>query len=174
MSPIRTIARPLLAAPFVADAVSRLRAPGATAAALRPQLERLARKFPALRSAADRPELFTRTMGGIEAGAAALLALGKAPRLSATLIVATQAATLTGDLSAAKSKGELVSTGVARAGLVGGALIASIDSGSNNKLKAVKAKAAKATKRAQRRAKQAESRAAKAVSSAASAATPDA
>lgn len=165
MSPIRTIARPLLAAPFVADAVSRLRTPGATAASLRPQLERLARRFPAVRALADRPELFTRTVGGVEAGASLLLALGKAPRLSAALIVATQAATLPGDLSAAKTQGNLVTTAVTRAGLVGGALVAGVDGGSRNKIKAVKANAAKATKRAQRRADQAEARAAKAVKS---------
>jgi putative oxidoreductase len=163
MSPIRTLARPLLAAPFVADAVSRLRSPGATAASLRPQLRRLARRFPAVRSLADRPELFTRTVGGIEIGASALLALGKAPRLSAALIVATQAATLPADLVAAKSQGTLVSTGVTRAGLVGGALVASVDGGSRNKIKAVRAHAAKATKRAQRRARRAEARAEQAV-----------
>lgn len=163
MSPIRAIARPLLSAPFVADAVSRLRHPEATAASLKPRLKRWARRVPSVRAVADRPELFARVTGGVQAGAALLLAAGRAPRLSATLLVATQAITLPGDLATARQEDRLLPVAVTSAGQLGAALVASVDTGHHNKLKAVRSRAKKANRRAEKRVAQAESKAARAV-----------
>ncbi|ACY99245.1 MULTISPECIES: DoxX family membrane protein [Thermomonospora] len=81
MQPIRIVARPLVAAYFIASGVEALRDP-------RPRAEQMA---PSLKPVADRlewlpakdPETLVRVQGAIGAGAGALLALGKLKRLSA-------------------------------------------------------------------------------------------
>ena len=131
MSLIRTLARPMLAGPFVLGGVTRLRTPETTAAHLRPLLTRAARaarKLPALQTLADRPELLARALGGVQIGAGALLALGRAPRLSASLIVASQALTLAADTPSPQApRMEKAASLVTQLGLTGGALLASVD-----------------------------------------------
>ncbi|RKW71807.1 DoxX family protein [Galactobacter caseinivorans] len=126
MSLVRALARPMLAAPFVLGGISRLRAPEATASQLRPVLNRASRSLPQLSSLADRPELLARVLGGVQIGAGALLALGKAPRLSSTLIVASQALTIAADTQSEDS-GNKVATLATQVGLTGGALLAAVD-----------------------------------------------
>ena len=128
MSLIRTLARPMLAGPFVLGGVTRLRTPETTAAHLRPLLTRAARNLPALQTLADRPELLARALGGVQIGAGALLALGRAPRLSASLIVASQALTLAADTPSPQApRMEKAASLVTQLGLTGGALLASVD-----------------------------------------------
>lgn len=128
MTLIRTIARPLLAAPFVLGGLSRLRAPESTAAALRPLLAKASRSVPALQGLSDRPELVARAIGGVQVGAGALLALGRLPRISSALIVASQALTLASDRpSAESSRGDRIASLATQAGLTGGALLAAVD-----------------------------------------------
>lgn len=131
MSPIRALARPMLAAPFVLDGIGRLRSPETSAAKLRPVLERLAHSVPSLRALADRPELLARAVGGVQVGAGALLAMGKASRLSSLLIVATQGLSLATDVtdSSDEASGRRAATIATRIGLTGGALLASVDTG---------------------------------------------
>ncbi|MDR2257367.1 MAG: DoxX family membrane protein [Arthrobacter sp.] len=128
MSLVRTIARPLLAAPFVLGGLSRLRAPEASAAALRPLLARVSRTVPALQSLGDRPAVLARAIGGVQIGAGALLALGRLPRTSSALIVAAQALTLTTERpSPESSRADRLTAVVTQAGLTGGALLAAVD-----------------------------------------------
>jgi putative oxidoreductase len=85
MHPIRTIARPLLAAPFVAAGVEALRDPG-------PRADRIA---PLVKPLADRvswipadPEALVRMQGALGVGAGTLLALGRLQRLTAVALAA--------------------------------------------------------------------------------------
>lgn len=129
MSPIRALARPMLAAPFVLDGIARLRSPETSAAKLRPLLSRVSHSVPQLRSVADRPELLARVVGGVQIGAGALLAVGKASRLSSALIVATQGLSLATDISdtSEEAVGRRAAAIATRVGLTGGALLASVD-----------------------------------------------
>lgn len=100
MSPLRTIARPLLAAVFIRDAVHALRHPDEHVA----RIERLGEAEPALAKVSAKvaentppkaPTIPTnlRTIVRIHAGvtlaAGTCLALGKAPRASATVLALT-------------------------------------------------------------------------------------
>lgn len=126
MSLIRALARPLLAAPFVAGGLSRVRTPEATASQLRPALQRASRAVPQLSTLADRPELVARVLGGVQLGAGALLAVGKLPRLSSSLIVLSQALTVAADTQS-EDRGHKIATLTTQAGLTGGALLAAVD-----------------------------------------------
>jgi uncharacterized membrane protein YphA (DoxX/SURF4 family) len=86
MQIIRTIARPLVAAPFMVTGLETLRNPA-------PRADRVA---PALKPLADRvswlpskdPETLVRIQGAVSVGAGALFALGRFPRLTTILLAA--------------------------------------------------------------------------------------
>lgn len=93
MTPVRLLARPLLASVFVSGGIDILRNPGPRAEVAEPVTD-------AVSSAVnDRvgdhvevpqdPELLTRVNGGVMVGAGLLLALGKLPRLSSVALAAT-------------------------------------------------------------------------------------
>lgn len=92
MQIIRTIARPLVAAPFVVTGLETLRDPG-------PRAERVA---PVLKPLADRaswlpskdPETLVRVQAALSIGAGALLALGRCQRLTTLLLAAEMVPTL--------------------------------------------------------------------------------
>jgi putative oxidoreductase len=84
VSAVRRIARPLLAATFVTGGLDSYRHPGPRAKAAAPVVDKLA---PLLRLPDD-PELLVRANGAAMVVAGSLLALGKLPRLSA-LVLAT-------------------------------------------------------------------------------------
>jgi uncharacterized membrane protein YphA (DoxX/SURF4 family) len=85
MSIVRRIARPLLAASFVATGIDAVLHPMPKAEAARPVVDRLA---PSLGLPED-PELFVRANGALTAAAGTLLALGRIPRLSSLVLAAT-------------------------------------------------------------------------------------
>lgn len=75
----------MLAAVFVKSGFDQLRHPAMTADAARPLATQLASRF----SIPDDPETVVRANGAAMAGAGALLAIGKAPRLSSAVLAAT-------------------------------------------------------------------------------------
>jgi uncharacterized membrane protein YphA (DoxX/SURF4 family) len=125
MSLARLIARPLLASSFVWSGVERLRRPEETGRPLEPSLRRLGTAVPALAPLAQRPRTVGRIVGGLQIGAGALLALGKFPRLSASLLAGTAALTAVGD--SATSAGGRTPALLKNFSLAGGVLLASVD-----------------------------------------------
>lgn len=86
MSPLRALARPLLASVFVVEGIDAVRHADRHAAAaepIRPALARLAERVPGL--PAD-PKSLTRLLGAVQIGAGVLLATGKAPRVAAGVL----------------------------------------------------------------------------------------
>ncbi len=128
MSAVRRIARPLLAATFVSGGLDSYRHPGPRAQMAAPVLA----KVPPQLGLPDDPELLVRINGGAMAGAGVLLALGRFPRLAALVLAATIVpTTLAGhrfwevkDPQARKAQ-QLHFT--KNLGLLGGALLAVVD-----------------------------------------------
>lgn len=86
MSPLRALARPLLASAFILDGIEAIRhadAHAAQAQPLVPALAKLAEKFPAVPTDA---KSLTRVLGAAQVAAGVLLATGKAPRASAATL----------------------------------------------------------------------------------------
>ena len=83
MSVVRRIARPLLATQFVLSGLDAYRHPAARAAKAAPMVAKVA---PSLGLPND-PELVVRANGAVMAGAGTMLAAGKLPRLSALALV---------------------------------------------------------------------------------------
>ncbi|MDQ6709595.1 MAG: DoxX family membrane protein [Candidatus Dormibacteraeota bacterium] len=80
MSVIRSLARPLLAAPFILGGIAVLRNPGGRVEAARPVVERVASMMPI--APAD-PETAVRLNAAVQVGGGAMLAAGILPRLAA-------------------------------------------------------------------------------------------
>ena len=161
MTIVRRLARPLLAAPLIQSGLTAVRHPG-------PQTE-VAR--PLISSATDRlgiaadPELVVRAAGGVTVAAGSLLALGRLPRLSALAIVLTSPMVQSSqpfwqekDPSLRAAQQTLF---LKNLGLVGGALLASVDTQgkpgpgwrANRAAKQVKKSARQASKQASKQAK---------------------
>lgn len=88
MSPLRALARPLLASAFVLDGVDALRHTderAQTAQPIQPALARVSEKVPGVPSDTW---TMTRLIGAVQVGAGVLLATGKAPRLAAATLAA--------------------------------------------------------------------------------------
>lgn len=127
MTIVRRLARPLLAAPLIQSGVAAFRHPGPQAEAVQPLISRIA---PTLKLPDD-PELIVRAGGGVTAAAGTLLALGKLPRLSALAIVLVSPAVQNDalfwqekDPVARRAQQTLF---LKNLGLVGGALLAAVD-----------------------------------------------
>lgn len=101
---IRTIARPMLASVFILDGVSVLRNPADRAAATAPAVEKIQKTANKAADAAPEsvskisapapavgPKNAVRALAAVKIGAGALFALGKAPRLSATVLAVAHA-----------------------------------------------------------------------------------
>lgn len=85
MTLVRKVARPLLAAMFVKGGYDAFRTPGGRAAKAAPFLERVAGPL----GLPNDPELLVRANGLAMAGSGVLLALGRFPRVAATVLAAT-------------------------------------------------------------------------------------
>jgi putative oxidoreductase len=130
MSIVRRLARPMLAATFIETGLSDLRHPGPHADQVRPLVNLIAGP---LRIPAD-PDLFLRVDGAVMVGAGTLLALGRMPRLAALALVAGAAPSTYAEIVQWREKDpeqrrarrhELIT----RLGLIGGALLAAVDTG---------------------------------------------
>jgi putative oxidoreductase len=127
MTIVRRIARPLLAAPLIASGVDAVRHPGPHVEAARPLVDRAAGPL----HLPNDPELIVRVSGAVTAAGGLLLAAGRLPRLSALAIVlaapTTQASTpfwREKDPEARRTQRTLL---LKNLGLVGGALLAAVD-----------------------------------------------
>jgi putative oxidoreductase len=134
MTIVRRLARPLLAAAFVQIGLDSLRHPAATLEASRPVLEPLTAKVSEATGLPDDPELVVRASGALMAGSATLLALGKMPRLSAAVMTASLLPTAyaTGLFWKEQDpvlKREKRRKALTNLSLVGGALLAAVDTG---------------------------------------------
>ena len=128
MTLVRRVARPLLAAMFVAGGLDQLKHPGRKADTARPLIEKFA---PAV-GLPDDTELLVRANGAVMVGAGSLLALGKLPRLASTVLAATLVPTTVAAHSfwqeqdpevRAKQKVQFLKN----LGLLGGLLLAAVD-----------------------------------------------
>lgn len=128
MSLVRRLARPLLAASFVAAGIDAVLHPMTKADAARPFVDRFA---PAAGLPAD-PELIVRANGALQAGAGALFALGRLPRLSALALAVSLLPSAYADGAFWREKDpearrEQRNRLIRDAGLLGGALLGAVD-----------------------------------------------
>ncbi|MFD6677423.1 DoxX family membrane protein [Rhodococcus zopfii] len=88
---LRRIARPMLASIFIAGGIDALRNPSGKAGAAQPGLDQALAMLP--NSVTDRipdnPEMLVRINAGVQVGAGALLAVGKAPRAASLVLAGT-------------------------------------------------------------------------------------
>ncbi len=85
MSIVRRLARPLLAANFVLEGMDHVRHPGARVETARPLVNTLAAPL----HLPNDPELLVRANGAAMSAAGALLAMGRLPRISAAVLAAS-------------------------------------------------------------------------------------
>ena len=129
MSPIRLIARPMLAAGYILNGVERLRKPEAAAASVGPLLHQARKQVDVPVDAAT----LARATGVAQVAAGSMLAIGRFPRLSASILVGTYLLDTVGErLSADKttSKDEKKARNertLLRTSMLGGALLAAVD-----------------------------------------------
>lgn len=128
MSLVRLVARPLLAASFILDGVDHVRHPGTRTQAVTPMVNQLASRT----SVPDDPELLVRVNGAAMAGAGTMLAIGKLPRLSSTVLAATVLPATFADYdfwaeSDADRKAFKRKQFLTKLGLFGGVLLAAVD-----------------------------------------------
>ncbi|RBP66325.1 DoxX-like protein [Brevibacterium sanguinis] len=129
MSPIRFFARPMLAAGYISNGIDRLRHPESATATISPLLA-LARKNVDIPVEAS---TLAKASGAAQVAAGSLLAIGRFPRTSATILVATYLLDTVGENIAAEKatskaeKRERLERTLIRTSLLGGALLASVD-----------------------------------------------
>jgi putative oxidoreductase len=162
MTLVRRIARPLLATSFVLSGLDQFRHPKVHADAARPLVAKAA---PVLH-VPDDPELLVRANGAAMAGAGTLLALGKLPRLSglvlaATIVPSTYTQYQFWRQSDPQERRAQTQHFMKNLGLLGGALLASVDTEGRPGIAWRSRHAAKGAKRAAGHAKKDAKRAAK-------------
>src|SRR6185295_17744001 len=86
---VRRVARPMLAAQFIWGGIDTFRHPGPRAEAARPVLEKLSGPL----HLPDDPELVVRANAAVMAGAGAMLAFGRMPRLAGAVLAVTMVPT---------------------------------------------------------------------------------
>ncbi|MFF2675086.1 DoxX family membrane protein [Arthrobacter koreensis] len=130
MSIVRKLARPLLAAGFAAAGVERLRNADQTAQQLTPTLDRLGSVVPS--AAGLNPAAVARVLGATQLGAAAMLGLGKFSRLAGLVLAATAGVNTlveyrNGDATTAEGRKERRTQLLKNLSLIGGVLLAAVD-----------------------------------------------
>lgn len=125
---VRRIARPLLASVFVVTGLDALRNPGARA----PQAAHLLEQVPTPNSIPDDPDLLVRVNGGVLVAGGVLLATGRFPRLASTLLAASLVPTTAvehafWEESDPQRKAQSRSLFLKNVGLLGGLLLAAVD-----------------------------------------------
>jgi putative oxidoreductase len=127
MTLVRRVARPMLAAIFVVQGLEQLRHPQAMA----PRAAKLAEQAAPLGVPND-PELLVRANGAAMVGGGGLLALGRLPRLASLALVGSMVPTtyvghaFWEETDPAKKKQQRINF-LKNVGLVGGLLLASVD-----------------------------------------------
>lgn len=128
MTPVRLLARPLLASVFISGGINALRQPGPHGDMAEPVVDKVADPM----GLPDDPELLAQVNGGVMIGAGLLLALGKAPRLAsaalaATIIPTTLAGHRFWEADDAGEKDEQRIHFMKNLGLLGGLALAAVD-----------------------------------------------
>lgn len=131
---IRKIARPMLASVYIADGVDTLVNTDGHVEATETVLTKLRGILPAdwARQVPNDPELVARAVGATKVGAGSLLALGKAPRLSAGTLAVLAVPTIIGrhnfwEAESAEDKSSRRNGFLTSIGLLGGLAITSMD-----------------------------------------------
>ena len=157
--PFHRIARSLLAAAFVADGLEALRNPKPKAEAAKPLLDQAQHRWPTLPSV--EPVMAVQAEGAVKIGAGLMMALGRAPRLAATLLAvdlvpSTVAQHPFWSRRYPDDRRARQMQFVKNAGLLGGLLLAIVDTGGKPSLawrvRHAKKDAEKASRRALKRA----------------------
>ena len=129
MNPVRLLARPLLASAYIANGVARVRDPRASVESTEAVLSTV-RRFVDLPVGA---ETVARASGAAQATAGVLLAIGRFPRAASVVLVSTYVLDLAGDaLTSGKAqtkeeKAARRNETLMRSSMLGGALLASVD-----------------------------------------------
>ena len=129
MSPIRFIARPMLAAGYILNDVDRLRRPEPAAASVGPLLNQARKQIDVPVDATT----LARATGVAQVAAGSLLAIGRFPRISASILVGTYLLDTVGERLAAEKatskeeKKARTERTLQRTSMLGGALLASVD-----------------------------------------------
>ena len=132
MSIVRRIARPLLATGYVANGVESFRNSSSAAQHLSPVLSAAGKAVPQLQPALQNQAVVAQGLAAAQVGSAVLLGLGRLPRLSACVLVATTSLHAYADYSAAEAdspeqKAARRNTAFKNSSLVGAVLLASVD-----------------------------------------------
>jgi putative oxidoreductase len=124
---VRRLARPLLAAPLIQSGIQTARHPGPQVEVARPILSQVQEP---LRLPADQVQV-VRAAGAVTAAAGLLLALGKLPRLSALALVVTAPVVTTVQPfwkeKDPQQRSSQLTESLKSLGLIGGALLAAVD-----------------------------------------------
>ena len=131
---IRRIARPMLAATFIARGVEALRSPKPAADAARPTLEGLSKlPDPVGPNVPTNAETVAKVTAGVQIGAGLLLATGRLPRLSSAALARQRGArealvhTPSGTRPIPSARPPSVAHCLSDVGLIGGLIIAAVD-----------------------------------------------
>lgn len=111
----------MLASAYIANGVARVKNPAAAASSVEPVVSLLKKRF----DVSVDPKLVARVSGVAQVTAGSLLAIGKLPRLSSTILVSTYLLELVGqqlNRDTRSTDGMLAKTA-----MLGGALLASVD-----------------------------------------------
>ena len=160
---VRRLARPLLASVFVAAGIDALRHPGLRSQQAAQLLGKVPDQVPGAQSAAKDPDLFVRVNGAALLGGGILLATGRMPRLASTVLAASIIPTTAidhafWDETDPTLKEQSRSLFFKNVGLLGGLLLAAVDTEGRPGLVWRAQHAGKVTRREARHAKRAASR----------------
>ncbi|SEC86182.1 Uncharacterized membrane protein YphA, DoxX/SURF4 family [Rhodococcus pyridinivorans] len=131
---VRRIARPMLASIFIAGGIDALRKPEPKAGAAQPGLDQAVNALPA--SITDRlpsnPETLVQINAAVQIGAGTLFALGKAPRLSALALIGSLVPTTVAghdfwNVEDPEARAQQRTQLIKNVSLIGGLLIAAVD-----------------------------------------------
>lgn len=151
---IRKLARPMLASVYVIDGVETVVNPSSRRESAESVLKKVRSVVPApYRSyLPSSPETAAQVAGGVKAGAGSLFALGRAPRTAATLLALTAVPSLIGrhafwEATSDEEKARRRNGAVTDAALLGGILLATVDTDGNPGLQWRAKKAASTAKK---------------------------
>ncbi|MGB3772056.1 MAG: DoxX family membrane protein [Rhodococcus sp. (in: high G+C Gram-positive bacteria)] len=150
---VRRIARPMLASVFIAGGVEALRSPTVRAEAARPLIEKSQEALPdeVTQNVPTDPETLVRVNAAVQIGGGLLLATGRAPRLASTVLAGSLVPTTLAGHSFWKEtdpeqKAFHRTQFIKNVGLLGGLLIAAVDTEGKPSLAWKGRKAAKTAK----------------------------
>lgn len=151
---IRKLARPMLASVYVIDGVQTVLNPSAQRESAESVLKKVRSVLPAQYRSflPSSPETAAQISGGVKAGAGSLFALGKAPRTAATLLALTAIPSALGrhafwEAKDEEEKNRRRNGAVTDAALLGGVLLATVDTEGNPGLQWRAKNAARVTKK---------------------------